>query len=67
MVKGKKNTATTIIIGLVKNGQRSWTDILAKKIYKWQTHGISGGQKVQTFRYKINKLWRCNVKYGDYI
>ena len=23
------------------------------------------GQKVQISNYKINKLWECNVQYGD--
>ena len=24
------------------------------------------GQKIQTSRYKVNKLWECNVPHGDY-
>ena len=25
-----------------------------------------GSQKVQTFSYKINKSWECDVQHGDY-
>ena len=37
---------------------------------QWQGWGGSKmgerGQKVQTFRYKINKSWGCNLQHGDY-
>ena len=25
-----------------------------------------GGQKAQTFSYKMNKFWGCNAQHGDY-
>ena len=24
------------------------------------------GEKIQTFTYKVNVIWECNIKYGDY-
>ena len=33
----------------------------------WKGKKMSDGdQKVQTFIYKMNKFWSCNVQHGDY-
>ena len=41
--------------------------VVAKGESGWEVSKMSEeGQKVQTYSYKINKSWRCNVQYGDY-
>lgn len=43
-----------------------------KSVQEWLLRSLVGkwkdiGQREQTFSYKINKFWKPNVRYSDYI